>query len=199
MEGSVAEKTLTKEDAQRENLVEIFGLYLKKEVSGEPKRILSIGCKFAHEAKPILGVFPAASYKGIDIDGRSIKVARMENSDLANSIFQEGDATKKETFGKEPWDIILVRHPQVCGEIFPEDPDRDVAQDWRIIMENSMGALKKGGTFFVSTITDKERKVVLQYINSHEGKMKIKVNCLNEFYANRAFNDAFIIVAKKEG
>ena len=197
METNVDEKVLIR-DSNRENLIETFDSYLKKQVDGEPKRILSVGCSFGYEARPILGVFPTANFKGIDINKKFIEVARDENPDLGNAIFQEGDATKKETFGEEPWDLVLIRHPQVCREMFPADPKQDVAKNWEIIMQNSMEALRKGGTLFVSTITADERSVVLGYIKSSEEKMEVRVNRRNEFDANRVFDDLFIIVAKKD-
>jgi SAM-dependent methyltransferase len=183
--------------SHQEFLTKIFSSYLKKEVDRKPSNIISIGCKFAYEAQPILSIFPTATFKGVDIDRDSLMVARKENENLKNVMFQQGDATKRETFGKDPWDIIIIRHPQVLGEAFPENKNRDLSKDWHIIIENSMEALRSGGLLFVSTTLPNERDMVLDYVNSSRQKMLIKLNKKNVFNTNMPFKDDFITIAKK--
>jgi hypothetical protein len=195
MEGMVSEKSKAI-IGNREYLGRIFNFYLKKEVDIKPKRILSVGCMFGYEAKPILDIFPRATFKGIDINDLFLKSARILNSDLVNVEFQKGDATKREVFGKEPWDIVLIRHPQVKGEYFSENKNKDLANNWRTIIENSIRSLSPNGALFVSATSPEERDIVLGYVSSFKD-MSIKVNKSNMFRTDEPFGDEQIVVAKK--
>lgn len=197
MEDFVEEKMPMRE-GYREKLRQTFSGYLKGRVEGEPKKILSVGCGFGFEAEPLLKVFPKAKFKGIDNDERIIRAAIRTNEDLTGVEFQVEDARKIEAFGTEPYDIIVVRHPQVLGEIEYGD---NLAQDWYKILQNSMEALKPGGIFFVSTTDeDHEGGRVLDCIGHSKEKMTIIINDRNKFfYGSWPFKDNFIIVAKKTG
>jgi SAM-dependent methyltransferase len=184
-------------DKYRESLEKTFNKYLKNEIKGQPERILSIGCSFGYEAGAISRIFPTAKYLGIDIDKNLIEAAQSNNEDVDNAEFRVGDARETETFGNEPWDMILIRHPQVLGTVLKAS---NLEKDWNIIFKNSLKALKKEGLLFVSTKLEEERDRVLQYVNSSEEKMEILTNSKNEFSTKiGSFNDNFIIISKKSG
>jgi trans-aconitate methyltransferase len=179
----------------RSELGETFNYFLKNEVKNQPNRILSVGCMFGYEAGALLNVFPTAEYIGIDIDENYIRAAKAINNDLSKAEFHFGDARKKETFGENPWDIIVIRHPQILGTIIKES---NLAKDWQVIFKNSMSSLKPGGSMFISTSSKQERDRVIKYINSSEDKMIITVNSENEFSKSiGTFQDDFVIISQK--
>lgn len=174
-------------------------------LSGEVKdgaRILSVGCGFAYESKPLLDIFPNAIYRGIDINEDNLMGARVSNPEIPVGSFEVGDATKQEVFGNIPWDIILLRNPQVLGSMgayldkghLPEE----VYGKWGDIFTNSIHALKEdGGVLFVTVDSLEERKLVVDFLNQDKN-MQIIVDRENEHkIAKATFSDIFIILAKK--
>lgn len=181
---------------------------LKKELDaylgGEIKdgiRILSVGCGLAYEAKPILDIFPNAIYRGMDVDKNSLLGAKISNPEIPEDVFQIGDATKQEAFGSVPWDIILLRNPQVLGIMgayldkghLPEA----IYGEWLEIFNNSVNALRDdGGVLFLTVGTLDERELVVNYLRSKN--IEITINEENQHKIKKAgFSDEFIIVAKK--
>lgn len=197
MESQSSENRPSLRDSYRAGLGKTFGRYLKNEIDGKPSNILSVGCHFGYEAEPLLRIFPTAEYVGIDIDKKILEAAKRVNYDLIRVKFKVGDARRKEIFGKTPWDIIVVRNPQVLGT-YVEKGELD--KDWYIILTNCMKSLKWGGAMFISTPSEHEKDRVVLYINSSEDKMKIVANSRNEFSTSvGTFRDEFVIVAKKLG
>jgi 2-polyprenyl-3-methyl-5-hydroxy-6-metoxy-1,4-benzoquinol methylase len=185
-------------EGYREKLRQVFNYYLKKQIGTDPKRILSVGCMFGLEAEPLLKTFPGANYKGIDIDREIIGAATRMNKDLTRAEFQLADAREMEAFGIEPYDIVVVRHPQVLGDL---NPGSNLAKDWHTILQNSMAALRPNGALFVSTTDeDCEGNCVLDYIRHSREKMTVVISDENKFaYGSWPFKDNFIIIAKKAG
>lgn len=184
----------------RENLKSVFDHYLRPLV-GDPDRnlrIISVGCGFGYEAEPLLKTFPNATYTGIDIKADRIDAAREFNADLGGKcVFETADAGEKGAFNKGPWDMVVVRHPQVLGSI-GSIRDPNLQEDWVSIMENCISALNKGGVLFISTDTGVEREQILEWINTHSNEIKIVTDERNIHPSSKGIHkDSFVIVGKK--
>lgn len=173
----------------RESLGKTFEKYLKTEVKSQNPRILSVGCGCGFEAEPALRIFPNAKYKGIDINEESLGLARDINEDISQAVFEIADATKKGSFGDKPWDLVILRNPQVPKEI---------DQEWSEIIKNSIEVLKKDGIIFVTTSSEREKVIISQYLGRFDKNLKIIVNEENQHKTKfGSFRDDFIIIAKK--
>ena len=108
---------LERREAQTKHLANVFEQHVKPWVEDPtaPLRILSVGCANAEELPAVLHTFPNASFTGIDINNGVIEPMDMLNKNNPRVTFRQGDATKREVFGQDPWDIILFRHPQFNG------------------------------------------------------------------------------------
>ncbi len=181
----------------RESLKKVLDHYLRPLVGDADSnlRIMSVGCAFGFEAEPLLKTFPNATYTGIDINTDEIAGAKEINADLdGKCVFETADARKKSAFNNRPWDIVVVRHPQVLGST----RDSNLEKDWALIMENCISALDKEGVLFVSTDTEVERKQILEYINKHKDGIKIVTDEQNIHPRKRAVHkDSFVIIGKK--
>lgn len=199
MENSEQQKTYI--GSVRQHLESELRTYLGGKVKDDA-RILSVGCGFAYESKPLLDIFPNAVFIGIDIDEKSLLGARVSNPEIPKEAFRLGDAAKPETFGSTPWDVILLRNPQILGSMgayldkgrLPEE----ICGEWQSIFANSISTLKAdGGVLFIALGSNEERDLAVKYLNENK-KMKIIVNQENEHkIAKATFPDIFIIVAKR--
>lgn len=203
-------------DRGRESLEKTFGAYLKSEVRVERPNVLSVGCGAGYEAEPILQLFPSAKYKDIDISGSNIRLARRTNSDLPEDIFQVADAKSRDSFAGGPWDIIILRNPQITETLegltdFLEGKakvgkdwelnirnGKKVSKDWALIIKNSIDFLKKDGILLVTTPSGDERVIILDQLKTPGKELEILVNEDNKHKAaSGVFDDDIVILAKK--
>lgn len=176
--------------AQREALLQSLGKYLKPHVASPNPRIISVGSGFGMEAKPVLDLFPAGSYLGIDTKENMVMGARRVNKDVPRALFEVRDASIPESFGHGSWDIVILRHPQVELGITNEGG----ALKWQPIIDNSIQATKNGGTLVFTADSQGEREIIVAMI---QGKTQIIKNEVNEFPTPGVQRDASIIIAKK--
>jgi len=197
-------KTFSIKDYYRENLSKVFKHYLAEVIENKKDSsvdILSVGCGLGYEAEPLLRIFPNAIYTGIDIDSDVIHGAGKTNKDLYGRYqFQTLDARDKDAFGSKPWDIVILRNPQVGGSNFDTSKKSTSKDDWYKIIINSLEALVKGGTLFISVDEEHERDMVLRHINSFSNNISIVVDEPNKYPSRKGiFRDKLIIMAKKIG
>lgn len=182
----------------QKNLKKVFDHYLRPFV-GDPNsnlKIMSVGCGYGFEADPLLKIFPNATYMGIDVDADVIGVIKELSPDLnERCLFKIADAREEDAFDKGPWDIIVLRHPQVLGSTI----DPNVKKDWARIMKNCVSAVNKRGVLFVSTDSEMEREQILEYINNQpRDKMEIVTNEHNIHPSSKGgHKDSFVVVGKK--
>lgn len=193
------EKQPTFIDQERGRLRSAFGAYLSpllEKRKGESLRILSVGCGgIASEAKPLIELFPNAQYCGIDIREDCIRGAGRVNESKERAVFAVEDACDPKAFGDRPWDVIIVRHPQVRGSI-RDTSEQSLRRDWATIFTNSMNALTKGGILFVSTDDLLERELVVHYVADKQ--LEVILNEENAFGGGIFHSDRFVLVAKRK-
>jgi len=73
---------------------------------GKATAVLEIGCGQGVGAEIIHGLFNPDLYVGIDLDSRMIQRARRRGSELPNTTFEEGDASKL-SFPDESFDLVV--------------------------------------------------------------------------------------------
>ncbi len=175
-----------------------FEAYLKKEIKVESPSVLSVGCGVGYEAEPILRVFPNAKYRGIDIDKIHVELARRINEDLPGNIFEIADAREEGAFAGGPWNVLILRNPQVMGEIADLIAGKRNSKDWEIIIKNSIKFLKTDGIMFITTPTRHEREIILNQLNILGRALKLLVDEENKYKTNLGlYNDDIVILAKK--
>lgn len=172
------------------NLAREIETYLLDKVGNKP-RIISVGCGSGEEAGPISTIFPNSTYKGIDMSPAMIELAKETNISIPGK-FEVADATKKEAFDDQPWDVVILRNPQVTGGVGIMD------EKWAKIIKNSIEALKKDGIVFITTPSEEERAIIVNYLGQFSEKLKILINQANQHTGGkRVFRDEFVVVAKK--
>lgn len=203
MESSSERKSFSLRDYYRKNLGKVFEHYLAEDIKGKDSLIgiLSVGCGFGYEAEPLLRIFPNAIYTGIDIDSNIIDGAREANNDLYGRCqFQVADGRDKEAIEIKPWDIVILRNPQVMGRYLDTSKYSTTREDWHRIIVNSIEALGKGGRLFVSVDMQHDRDIVLKYINSFTDTVSMVADEQNIHPSiSGIFQDRLVIMAKKIG
>lgn len=204
MESSNEQKSFSLKDYYRENLGRVFEHYLAEAIKSKKDssiNILSVGCGFGYEADPLLRIFPNAVYTGMDIDTGAISGAKEINNDLYERCeFQIADGRNKDAIGTKPWDIVILRNPQVSGSTFDTSKGSTTREDWRRILKNSIEVLGEGGMVFISVDEEHDRGIVLKHLNSFTGNVSIVVNEPNIYPSKKGvFKDSLIIMAKKIG
>lgn len=192
----VESREVSVRDRYRSHLTGEFEEYLEREVIGRDRlNILSVGCGIAYESEPLLRLFPDARYRGIDIDNGYIELARDTNDDIPEGLFDVADARKKEAFGINPWDIIILRNPQVLGRLMDFTTGK-MDEGWKEIIGNCVEALVDKGLLFISVDTEPERKMILEYLGTR--KLQVLVNEENKHKSTQGTcRDDFVVVAKK--
>lgn len=183
----------TTREANRQILTRSFEQFLKPIVQKEDPRVLSVGCGFGYEAAAIRSIFQNPTYLGIDINKGIVGGAKKMNNDLPGDFsFEQADARNQEAFGTTPWDVILLRHPQVLGSVL----NPVLENDWQSIIDNSCAALVRGGVVFSTVLSSEERVKVVKTLKRN--KMTIITDEINPLPAQNGIEDWAIIVGQKE-
>lgn len=181
--------------------------------------ILSVGCSFGIDSKPIIDVFTESRYKGIDIDLNSIKMARRYNSDVSlfgRAEFVEEDATKIDPSEEGKYGLIVVRHPQVFGDMLEaivysisalehrtfSDVRTRIVPNWKQIFESSFQKLAPDGYMFVTTGNKGEREAVAAIFEDNNIETIInEKNTASSFkpsyFIGEDINDQYVIIGRK--
>ena len=201
MDNSLEQKEMPFRERYRESLEKTFNKVLVPHFGrNQELSILSVGCNFGFETKPLLDLFPNSFYKGIDIDETTIKAARRFNEDVGIAHmnrfnFEVGDLRNIKSFGNKPWDLIIVRHPQVLKGVLEAVSS---PEEWRKIILNSIDSLSDKGIIFFSSDTREEASEILRDLRPSEKNLEIVINEENEFANEKGpFTDRFVIVAKR--
>lgn len=194
-------------EVERDRLSKLLNRYVRPGLGGAKDkdiRVISIGCGVGYEAAAVTGLFPFARFVGVDKEKSQITLARAYNKDVPgnNRInFVQADASKKEVYGNHPWDVVLLRNPQLCGDSnnsFSNYLSEQTKIDsvWGEIVDNAVEALSENGVMLASTVTEKERDVLL-------GKLESKGNLIifateNEWdHEMASLGDQFLFIIKK--
>lgn len=173
-------------DAYRDHLYKTFRRYLVESpiVRGQLPRdsqgilkVLSVGCSFAYEAKPLVDLFPNTHYKGIDFP--SARAGMLTNSDIpvGSAEFAGEDARLLDEQEKEKYGLVVIRHPQVAGtlgEITQEDmqtikssTELKVVPYWQDIIRASIHKIAKDGYIVVTTDTPTEQERTARFLQQN--------------------------------
>lgn len=184
--GKEQTKKLPIRDEYRRNLAKAFSNFLERAISGNVKRIISVGCGFGYEAQPLLKLFPDAYFLGIDTNKDLIDGAKSTNSDLPSADFQVFDGRNLSSFNEAPWDIVILRNP--------------ANRDTIIAIENSLKVLRKGGIIFITTDTISEMEKIADLLSFFGNEIEIiQPTIENPFLTlGGGFEDRFIIRATKK-
>jgi len=156
----------------QEDLLNILDGYLPADLradKGKGKRILSLGCGMAIEAEPLIHLMPEAYYEGIDESEVGLGGARALSPSLPAERFRVADATQSESFGLEPWNLIIIRNPDV------DVLHRRSGSNWEQIFRNCYQHLSGEGYLLVTTHKGAEMRVVREYIETHLKGFKVTV------------------------
>lgn len=179
-------------DSNREALFGTFSRYVKPLIYKKDPRILSVGCGFSLEAKPVTTIFEDAVFVGIDSNDKFISASQRMNSDVKGNVtFKVADARQEGAFGNENWDLIIVRHPQIKGSFLTEE----TTGDWGEILGNCVKFLGKEGVLFVSTQDSREKDLVIRTLGRNGAT--VIIDEINPNPSPGPFPDTDIIVAKK--
>ena len=138
----------------------VLNFYLPPELKErtDPVRVLSVACGFGLEALGIQRVMPFAYYEGIDLNPDLFLLARRLNSHLPTERFRQADAQNPDSFGQDPWDLVMLRNPQLGSMRVIHN------RLWSKIIANSVNATKEGGFLFISSLTGLEFSHLLEYL-----------------------------------
>lgn len=195
-------------ETRRAHLQRTISYYLKELDDGRLPRdqngvlsVLSVGCMFGYEAKPVLDIFPNAHYKGIDIKEELIKGAREVNKALPSEAvnFAVEDARIIDEDEREKYGLVMLRHPQVKGAQIRKD-EENTPEVWRHIIASSIAKVVTGGYIF-STVHDQEEA---DLVRRHLLDNNVEVTLVQENLASDPdqkgliFPDAVIIIGHKK-
>lgn len=195
---------LPQRDIYRENLGKAFRHYLLPYFSPgqEYTKALSIGCNFAYEAAPLVQLSPGMSFRGIDISDDAILAAKETNADLADRAeFIVADARLDSAFGEDPWDIVVIRNPQILGSQVERDPGKRVTTlDWQTIIGNSVKHLSPRGLIFITTELEEEKGVITDLLSADHKQVGLIRATKNDYPTSSGiFRDNFVIVGRRVG
>lgn len=185
--------------AQRESFWKTFAA-LKQEIHTQQPRVLSVGCGFGYEAEPILRTFPDGTYTGIDIDEDVIHGAKRTNKGVDKAVFEVADATERKGFGENPWDVVILKHPQALGSItyLNSSTYGKMDTEWGKILDNSIDATKTGGIIVATASSEQELELIGEHLSRFRNNVRVIKYEKNPNEAEQgAFRDEFIIVARK--
>ncbi len=168
-----------KPESLTHHLTRTFEQHLKPHIENPAGslRVLSVGCGIAEEVPAVFQAFPNASYRGIDVQDYYLDHARGEYKSFPNATFEYADARKKEAFGIDRWDIVLLRNPQTVG--FPssrlpgDQGDQAYKEQWRDIVNNAIDAVTENGALYVETFAPEDKRIMERYLQ--ERKQDISV------------------------
>lgn len=195
-------------ERQRARIEKTLSYYLKNLDNGRLPResdgrlnVLSVGCGFGYDAKPVVDVFPNSTYRGIDNNTAHISAARRLNQDAGASVqFEAQDATEIPASEKGKYGLTLIRHPQVSGETIIGDdavlPGN--VEVWRNIIKASVEKTKKQGYIFATTMSVEEDKKIVQYLEENGVEVLINLeNAVKEDARGLPFKDTYVMVGKR--
>lgn len=178
----------------RRTLSVIFQNELRPLVNKENPRVVSVGCGFGYDAAPIINLYPGAHYLGIDIDSAFINGAQKSNMDIEGDIsFEARDARNRESFGQDPLDLVIFRHPQMMGSRYEDAGSRE---DWERIVSNAVDALDHGGILFASLLSPDEREL---FLKATQDRIKVITAISDKHrYGGILTQDNEIVIGKKK-
>lgn len=146
-------------------LIENYGNVLDKYLPDELKnpnmvpRVFSVACGFGLELKGLTRVLPNAHIEAIDSSEEAILGARRFNPGFSQDRIRLADASKKESFGDEDWDLIVVRNPKVGMSL---SESKGV---WVEILQNCFDKLKPNGFLYLTTLSIQEMQEILGFFS----------------------------------
>lgn len=176
----------------------LLGKFLPSELrTRSGVRVLSVACGLAPEAIPIRELLPNARFEAIDIRADLISGATAFHRDIPSVCFRVADATKPESFGKEPWDLIILRNPQIHGEW--QTGYTDMTEDWARILSNCEEHLSKGGYIYLACAEKEEINRVNGFFKQKKMKPVVEITPLGPFYLQSNFpnREEYVAVLQK--
>lgn len=167
-------------------------------------RVLSVGCGFGYDVKPVLDSFPNSLYKGIDNNVGLISGARDLNLDVGGESvhFEVEDASQVDSSEAQAYGLVLIRHPQVLGTTIigsGRKVDQGSIDIWREILKASAEKTKKSGFIFVTTDSEYEEEKILEYLQENGINVLVQeLNRITEDSTGLPHTDLYVIVGKKE-
>lgn len=150
-------------------------------------RVLSVGCGFAPEAIPIMDILTDAQFLGADINKNLIAGARAFNSKLPPQSFQRLDLRESESFGEIPWDLIILRNPQIRGEAHSGFVAH-ITVDWERILLNCANRLNENGYVYIACQDRNEISDVVDFFRDECGfEVVLPVTSLARLYLRSNF------------
>lgn len=142
-----------------ENYGAVLDAYIPDELknASTPPRVLSVACGFGLELKGLTTVLPKAYIEAIDSAKEAIFGARGFNPDFPQDRIRMADATKKESFGNEDWDLIMIRNPKV-GIPMPKNNGT-----WAQILQNCFDRVRLNGFLYLTTPSSYEMREILEF------------------------------------
>ncbi len=226
MSGQIeSSNTLSETDIERIHIGKTLFHYAEKLPDGRFPRdkegvldVLSVGCAFGIDSKPVLDVFANSRYTGIDLqyaDNAAFTNSDVLLSDRAEFLLE--DALKVSSTEENKYGLVVIRHPEVFGDELMvmvyamstlergtfNDFSTRIVPSWRQIFASSIQKLTLGGYMFVTTTNENEQTAVESLFK--DNNMSILISEKNRASAFRSkysvgpgFGDQFVIVAKKE-
>lgn len=112
--------------------------------------VLSVGCGFGYDAKPIIDTIPDSTYLGIDTAKRSIDYANMFNPDLMQDPNIRFELQNIHDLDAKQFGIVVLRHPPVYG-FRKELAARGESVGWEPELNASLTHLRDEGLLFITT------------------------------------------------
>ena len=152
------------------------------------RNVASLGCGLFLEAPALKRVFPSARIVGIDRDTRSL--SRMRDSRwLPQGVeVKRGDLTRPSSLGSKPYDIIIVRNPDIF-----------YGGDWPEILSSCRQRLTDSGLVFVTCPTGQELQKALGVVEDAGFVVKIYGRNKSAIPESTAtiMKDSYLMVAGK--
>lgn len=182
----------------KEDLRKIMDIFLPEELRHRPSiRVLSVGCGWAPEATA-LSEFSNIYFEGIDTDDKALLGARSLNGNIPAERFREANALNPASFGDEPWDLIILRNPQIGGSIWWQGYAA-MDREWKIIIENCIENLSPKGYIYVGSVNGDEAERVRDFLrrfNFIEAIPLVPLNWL-DLKSNHPFREEYAALLQK--
>lgn len=161
MEAGNAEKFEPSTSLFIKNYVKILDNYLPIELRQPDRRarVISVGCGFALELTGLQQLLPDSYIEAIDKSADAVYAAQQWHPEFPQDRIRLVDATNRESFGEEDWDLIVVRNPQV-------EPDVGIIScSWEQILRNCFDKLKQNGFLYLTTLSQIEMQGLLGFLS----------------------------------
>ncbi len=117
-------------------------------------------------------------FEALDLDEGGIRKSRRMNPNVPAENFKVADATDIQSFGLEPWDLIIIRNPNLkTGVITWKEGGGH--ENWNTIFQNSIDKLSPGGYLFITNYDEDEQQLTLDMLKSEKNFPELQILHLN--------------------